>query len=82
MFINNPCSLDPTIVFNLPLVVRAHNVPSIKKNLIFKRKVFVSVSNPETTMKTADVDVKGQMAKWNQKLEALYVFPLSGQSYG
>ena len=34
-----------------------------------------TVSNPETTMKTADVQVEGRMAKWNQKLEALYVLP-------
>ena len=45
------------------------------------RKVFVSVSNLGTTMKTGDVHVEGQMAKWNQKLDALYAFPLSVEFY-
>jgi hypothetical protein len=53
------------------LVLRAHNVPSIKKYPFLKRKLFVTVSNPETTVKTTDVRVEGQMAKWNQNLDAL-----------
>ena len=63
------------------LVVRAHNAPSITKKVFFKRKLFVSVtvSNPETTAQTAEVHVEGQLAKWNQKLDALYDFPLSLQ---
>ncbi len=64
------------------LVVQAHNVPTIKKNRFFKRKLFVAVSNLGTTAKTADVHVQGQIAKWNQKLDALYVLPLSLQFYG
>ena len=40
---------------------------------------FVTVSNPETTAKTADVPVERQMANWNQILDPLYVFPLSLQ---
>ena len=63
------------------LAVRAHNVPTIKKNHFFKRKFFVTVSNPEITVKTADVHVEGQMAQWNQKLDALHVFPLFLQFY-
>jgi len=53
------------------LVLRAENVPSIKKYGLFKRKVFVTVSNRETTAKTANAWVEGKMAKWNQNLIAL-----------
>jgi hypothetical protein len=54
------------------LVLRADNVPSIKKFLFLKkRKLFVTVSNPETMAKTADVWVEGQMANWNQILDPL-----------
>jgi len=64
------------------LVVRAHNVPSIKKRIFSKRKLFVTVSNLGTRAKTTDVQVQGQIAEWNQKLDALYAFPLSLQFYG
>ena len=47
--------------------------------MFFKRKLFVQVSNPETTAKTAEVLVKGHIAKWNQKLDPLHVFPISLQ---
>ena len=63
------------------LVLRAVNVPSIKKYFFLKSKLFVIVSNPETTAETANVPVKGQIAKWNQILDALYVFPLFLQLY-
>jgi hypothetical protein len=57
------------------LVLRAVNVPNIKKYHFLKRKLFVTVSNdsnPETTVaKTADVRVEGQMAKWNQSMDLL-----------
>ena len=84
MFINKSLSysLDATIFLIFRLVVRARNVPNIKKNSFFKRKLFVTVSNIKTTAKTAEVRVEGQMAKWNQKLDALYVFPLCLQFYG
>jgi hypothetical protein len=58
------------------------NVPNIKKYSLLKRKLFATVSNDETTTKTADVRVEGQMAKWNQNLHPLSVFYLSLQSYG
>ncbi len=64
--------LGASIVITFFLVVRADNVPSIKKYPLFKkRKFFVTVSNPETTAKTADIPVEGQKAKWNQNLDAL-----------
>jgi len=53
------------------LVLRAVNVPSIKKYSLLKRKPFVAVSNHEIMAKTADVRVEGQMARWNQNLDAL-----------
>ncbi|KAN0126434.1 hypothetical protein V8E52_000074 [Russula decolorans] len=60
-------------------VLRAVNIPlaSIKKYPLFKRKLFVTVSNPETTAKTADVRVEGQMAKWNQNMDGFLVQPFS-----
>ena len=61
------------------LVCRAVNVPNIKKHSFLKRKLFVSVSSAETTAKTADVPVEGQMAKWNQSLDPLYALLLSLQ---
>ena len=53
------------------LVLRADNFPSIKKYPLLKRRLFVAVSDSETTAKTADVRVEGRMAKWNQSLDAL-----------
>ena len=63
------------------LVLRAVDVPAIKKYRFLKRKVFVTVSNPGTTAKTADVPVERQMANWDENLDPLYVFPLSFQFY-
>jgi L-rhamnose mutarotase len=53
------------------LVLRALNVPNIKKYSLLKRGLFVTVSNAETTTKTTDVRAEGQMAKWNQNLDPL-----------
>ena len=80
MLINKYQFLDAPIDFNLCLVVRAVNVPSIKYSFL-KRKLYVTVSNADTTAKTADVPVERQMAQWNQNLDPLYVFPLSRKSY-
>jgi hypothetical protein len=55
----------------ISIVLQAVNVPNIKKYCFLKRKVFVIVSNPETTAKTADVPVERQMANWNQTLDPL-----------
>jgi|SRR6267154_2214841 len=55
------------------LVLRAVNVPNIKKYTLLNRNLFVTVSNAETTAKTADVRVEGHMAKWNQNLDVLWV---------
>ena len=64
------------------LVLRAVNVSSIKKYFFLKRKLFVTLSNPETTAKTADVAVERHTANWNQSLDPLQVLPLSLQFYG
>ena len=61
------------------LVQRAVNVPYTNKYFFLKRNVFVTLSNPETTAKTAEVPVKEQMANWNQNMDELYDFPLSFQ---
>ena len=63
------------------LVLRAVNLPSIKKNIFLERRLFVTVSNAETTAKTTDAPVEGQTANWNQNLDILYAFPLFLQFY-
>jgi hypothetical protein len=81
--VNKSQFFDASIVFFFfNLVLRATNVTTIKKYKFLKRKLFVSVSSPETMVKTADVLVEGLMAKWNQILDPLYFFPLSLQFYG
>jgi hypothetical protein len=82
LFINEPQLPDDSTVLILCLVLRAINVPSIKKYSFLKRNLFVTVSDPEKTAKTADVSVERQIAKWNQILDPLYGFPLSLQFYG
>jgi hypothetical protein len=81
----------------LPIFVLVHSPQFIwqgtyplKRKLVTKSSAVVSgldtaydsVSNPETTARNADARVEGQMAKWNQNLDALYVFHLSLQLYG
>ena len=63
------------------LVLRAINAPNIKKYRFLERKLFVTVSNAETTAKTADVRVEKQMAKWNQNLDPLYICLLFPSNY-
>jgi hypothetical protein len=63
------------------VVLRAVDVPNIKKYSLLNRKLLVTVSNAETTAKTANVRVEGQMAKWNENLDALWVFYISLQFY-
>jgi len=53
------------------VVLRADNVPSIKKYGFLKRKLFVTASNRETTAKTANVRVEGTTVTWNENLGAL-----------
>ena len=71
MFIN-PNSLMPFEVSILCLVHRVVNVPitSIKKYPLVKRKLYITVSNSESTAKTPNVPVEGQIAKWNLNLDA------------
>jgi hypothetical protein len=64
----------PRWFLTFSLVLRAENVPTIKKYHLLKRKLFVAVSSdasPETTAKTTDVPVERQTAKWNQILDVL-----------
>jgi hypothetical protein len=81
VLINKSQFLDASIVFKLCLVLRAVDVPNIKKYSLLKRNLFVTVSNAQTTAKTADVRVEGQMAEWNQNLDALWVSHISLQFY-
>jgi hypothetical protein len=69
ILIINPRFLDAILISCL--VLRADNFPSIKKYPLLKRRLFVTVSNAESTAKTADVRVEGRVAKWNQNLDAL-----------
>jgi hypothetical protein len=63
--------LNAPMVLIFSLVLRAVNVPSIKKYFFLKRKLFVTLSNPETTANTANVAVERHMANWNQNLDPL-----------
>ena len=69
----NPNSLTPFGFLIFCLVHRVANVPitSIKKYPLLKRKLYITVSNSESTAKTPNAPVEGQIAKWNQKLDAL-----------
>src|SRR6266702_1387624 len=59
------------------LVLRADNIPHIKRKLRPKRRFFVTVTNLVTTKKTESVQINGQTVHWNQRLGALYDFPFS-----
>ena len=56
------------------LVLRAHNLPPIKKQV---GRFFVTVTNHATIKKTKGVQIDGQTVHWNQRLAALYDFPCS-----
>ncbi len=64
----NPNSLMPLISL---LVLRAHNVPRVKKQFALKRRFFVTVTNHATVKKTESVQIDGQTVHWNQRLGAL-----------
>ncbi|KAI9433078.1 hypothetical protein BJY52DRAFT_1422825, partial [Lactarius psammicola] len=51
-------------------VLRAQNVPHIKKRFGLKRRCFVTVANRATIKKTESVQVDGPTVHWNQKLGA------------
>ena len=71
------------MVFDICLVHRAVNAPSIKKYILLKRKLFVTVHNSGTMVaKTADVPVQRHVANWNQNLDPLQVFLFPLQFYG
>ena len=86
--VTGPCllmnlnSLIPRWFLISGLVHRAENVTNIKKCCFLKRKLFVSVSNPETTAKTADAPLEGHVVTWNKDLNPLQVFPLLLHFYG
>ena len=65
-----PNSLIPyNCLFSL-LVLRAHDIPHIKRPFVRKRRFFVKVTNP-VRMKTESVQIDGQTVHWNQTLGAL-----------
>ena len=53
------------------LVLRAHNVPHIKKQLRLEHKFYVTVTNRATTKKTTSVSMEGGTVQWDQKLNVL-----------
>ncbi len=59
------------------LVLRVDNTPHIKRKFGPKRRFFVTVTNLVTTKKTKSVQISGQTVQWNQRLGALYDFPIS-----
>ncbi|KAH9069709.1 hypothetical protein EDB83DRAFT_2550976, partial [Lactarius deliciosus] len=66
-------------------VIRAHNVPQFKTTFGGKREYFVTITygaTTETTKKqieksTKSVHIDGQMAVWDQRLDAFFVRPSS-----
>jgi len=64
----NPNSLIPRFTL---LVLRADNIPRIKKQFGLKRRFFVTVANGATVKKTESVEIDGQVVQWNQTLGAL-----------
>ena len=69
----NPNSLIPdNRLFSLS-VLRAHDVPRIKKQFGPKRRFFVTVTNHATVKKTENVQIdgQGQVVHWNQRLGVL-----------
>ncbi|KAF8268213.1 hypothetical protein EI94DRAFT_1206671 [Lactarius quietus] len=54
------------------IVLRAHDLPRIKKQFGLKRRFFVTVTNHATIKKTESVQIDGQTVHWSQKLEAFY----------
>jgi len=64
------------------LVLRADNIPHIKRKFGPKRRFFVTVTNLVTTKKTESVQINGQTVQWNQRLGALYDFPISILFFG
>jgi len=57
------------------LVLRARNVPQFKTILGVKREYFVTIAYGATTKKTKKrtkgVQIEGQTAVWNERLDAL-----------
>ncbi|KAI9463259.1 hypothetical protein BJY52DRAFT_74397 [Lactarius psammicola] len=58
-------------------VLRAYNLPHIKRWLRTKRRFFVTVTHQAVTMKSASVKIVGQTAEWNEKLDAFFLQPSS-----
>ncbi|KAH9010114.1 hypothetical protein EDB85DRAFT_2282582 [Lactarius pseudohatsudake] len=52
-------------------VLRAHDIPHIKRQFSRKRRFFVTVTNLVTTKKTERVQIYGETVVWNQRLSAL-----------
>ncbi|KAH8990257.1 hypothetical protein EDB92DRAFT_779548 [Lactarius akahatsu] len=53
-------------------VLRAHNIPDIKRKFSRKRQFFVTVTNLVTTKKTERVQIDGETVLWNQRLSAFF----------
>ncbi|KAH9017272.1 hypothetical protein EDB85DRAFT_678770 [Lactarius pseudohatsudake] len=51
-------------------ILRARNVPRIKKRFGLKRQFFVTVTDGETEKKTGSVQIDGRTAQWNEMLGA------------
>ncbi len=58
-------------VYSHFLVLRAHNIPHIKRPFGRKRRFFVTVTGLVTKKKTETVQIDEQTVHWNQTLGAL-----------
>ncbi|KAH9055563.1 hypothetical protein EDB87DRAFT_1824562 [Lactarius vividus] len=52
------------------IVLRAHDLPRIKKRLGFERRFYVTVTNDTKTEKTKTVQIDGPTVRWDQTLGA------------
>ncbi|KAH9015620.1 hypothetical protein EDB84DRAFT_1443387, partial [Lactarius hengduanensis] len=76
---------SPNLRKPIPAIIRAHNVPQFKTTFGGKREYFVTITYGATTKKTKrqtekstkSVHIDGQMAVWDQRLDAFFVRPSS-----
>ncbi|KAI9440928.1 hypothetical protein H4582DRAFT_1850592, partial [Lactarius indigo] len=59
------------------VVLRAHDLPSIKKQLGPKRRFYVTVTNDATLKRTKSVQIDGPTARWDQMLGPFSTQPSS-----
>ncbi|KAI9439123.1 hypothetical protein H4582DRAFT_1946990 [Lactarius indigo] len=75
--ITDPQGRQPQLVCVEVAVLQAHNIPHIKNRFGGKTRFYVTIAHNTTTRKTEGVQIEGQTAQWDQKLDAFFVQPPS-----